>query len=75
MKKLASIHPCSPHIMHVVNDFNLEGPNGKHHCLVFKLLGPSVPDMIDACFPDGRIPGNITKTIMKQVVSGLEFLH
>ncbi|BCR88234.1 serine/threonine-protein kinase [Aspergillus chevalieri] len=75
MKKLASIHPHSPHVMHVVDDFDLEGPNGTHRCLVFELLGPSVPDMIDARFSDGRLPGKLAKTIAKQVVSGLEFLH
>ena len=61
--------------MHVVDDFNLEGPNGTHRCLVFELLGPSVPDAIDARFPDGRLPGKLAKAIAKQVVSGLEFLH
>lgn len=75
MKKLASIYPCPPHVMHVVDDFDLEGPNGTHRCLVFELLGPSVPDMIDACFSDGKLPGKLAKTIVKQVISGLEFLH
>lgn len=75
MKKLASIHPRPQHVMHVVDDFNLEGPNGTHRCLVFELLGPSVPDMVYAHFPDGRLPGKLAKAIAKQVVSGLEFLH
>lgn len=75
MKKLASIHPRPPHVMHVIDDFNLEGPNGTHRCLVFELLGPSVPDMVDAHFPDGRLPGKLVKAIAKQVVFGLEFLH
>lgn len=61
--------------MQVVDNFNLEGPNGTHHCLVFELLGPSVPDMIDERFSDGRLPGKLAKTIAKQAVSGVEFLH
>lgn len=75
MKKLASRYPHPLHVMHMVDDFDLEGPNGIHHCLVLELLGPSVPDFIDACFPDGRLPGKLAKDIAKQVVSGLDFLH
>ena len=61
--------------MHVVDDFDLEGPNGTHRCLVFELLGPSVPNMIDTHFSDGRLPGKLAKAIAKHVVYGLEFLH
>ena len=59
----------------MVDDFHVEGPNGTHHCLVFEVLGPSVPDTKDARFSDGRLPGKLAKTIAKQVLSGLEFLH
>lgn len=74
MKKLASKH-SSPHVMHMLDNFNLKGPNGTHHCLVFELLGPSVADTIDARFSNGRLPGNLAKSIAKQVVSGVDFLH
>ena len=75
MKKLTSIHPSPRHIMHMIDDFNLEGPNGTHHCLVLELLGPSVSDVTDARFPDGRLPGKLAKTIAKQALSGLDLLH
>lgn len=74
MKHLASIRPHL-HVMRMVDDFSLEGPNGTHLCLVLELLGPSLPDTIDACFSDGRLPGTLAKTIAKQVVSGVQFLH
>lgn len=59
----------------MIDDFNLEGPNGTHHCLVLELLGPSVSDVTDARFPDGRLPGKLAKTIAKQALSGLDLLH
>lgn len=59
----------------MINDSYLEGPNGTHHCLVFELLGRSVPNMIDTHFSDGRLPGRLAKAIAKQVVSRPEFLH
>ncbi|KAA8641520.1 uncharacterized protein ATNIH1004_011656 [Aspergillus tanneri] len=59
----------------MLDSFNLEGPNGAHKCLVFELLGPSVPDIIDARFPDGRLPGKLAKAIAKQALFGLDTLH
>lgn len=75
MKELTTIHPRPRHVMHMVDDFDLEGPNGTHHCLILEPLGSSVPDTIDARFPDGRLPGNLAKAIAKQVLSGLDLLH
>ncbi|KAJ9203259.1 hypothetical protein DTO164E3_2730 [Paecilomyces variotii] len=75
MKKLASIHPSPQHVIGMLDDFNLEGPNGTHKCLVFELLGPNIPDMIDARFPDGRLPAQLAKAIAKQALFGLDILH
>ncbi|GES57037.1 kinase-like protein [Aspergillus terreus] len=61
--------------MHLLDDFELEGPNGTHRCLVSELLGPSVPDLIDARFSDERMPGKLAKAIAKQALLGLDFLH
>lgn len=75
MKKLAASHPSPQHVMCMLDDFNLEGPNGTHKCLVFELLGPSVPDIIETHFSDGRLPGNLAKDIAKQTLTGLDTLH
>ncbi|CRG82799.1 Dual specificity protein kinase KNS1 [Talaromyces islandicus] len=75
LKKLAASHPSSQHIMCMLDDFNLEGPNGTHKCLVFELLGPSVPDIIETHFSDGRLPGKLAKDIAKQTLAGVDTLH
>lgn len=75
MKKLASRHLCLKHTVHMLDNFDLEGPNGCHKCLVYELLGPDIPDTIDAHFSDGRLPGKLAKAIAKQSLIGLDSLH
>lgn len=75
LKKLRSAPGSSQHVVHLLDDFELEGPNGTHRCLVSELLGPSVPDLIDARFSDERLPGKLAKAIVKQALLGLDFLH
>ena len=67
--------PGSRHLMAMLDHFQLDGPNGTHDCLVLKLLGPSVLDLLDARFRDERIPGKLAKTIAKQALLGLDYLH
>ncbi|EKV15731.1 hypothetical protein PDIP_39370 [Penicillium digitatum Pd1] len=59
----------------MLDDFDLKGSNGSHKCLVYELLGPNVPDIIDANFSDGRLPGKLAKIIAKQCLIGLDSLH
>ncbi|PKY05286.1 protein kinase [Aspergillus campestris IBT 28561] len=75
MKELASHLPPPKHTVHLLDDFDLRGPNGSHECLVYELLGPNIPDTIDAHFPAGRLPGQLAKAIAKQALIGLDSLH
>ncbi|KAI9035636.1 protein kinase [Aspergillus affinis] len=75
MKELASHHPRPKHTVHLLDDFDIRGPNGSHKCLVYELLGPNIPDTIDAHFPGGRLPGKLAKVIAKQALIGLDSLH
>ncbi|OJD24178.1 CMGC/SRPK protein kinase [Blastomyces percursus] len=75
MRELAAHHLCLEHTVHMLDDFDLKGPNGSHKCLVYELLGPNIPDIIDVHFPDGRLPGKLAKVIAKQSLIGLDSLH
>jgi Serine/threonine protein kinase len=75
LKKLASHHPPLKHTVHMLDNFDLNGPNGSHNCLVYELLGPNIPDTIDTHFPYGRLPGKLAKIIAKQSLLGLDGLH
>jgi serine/threonine-protein kinase SRPK3 len=55
--------------------FQIKGPNGTHDCLVLELLGPSVADLLDAQPSIERLPGTLAKSIAKQTLLGLCFLH
>ncbi|PYH96542.1 kinase-like protein [Aspergillus ellipticus CBS 707.79] len=59
----------------MIDHFDLDGPNGTHQCLVFELLGPNIPDLIEACFSIGRLPGKLARDVSKQALIGLDFLH
>lgn len=75
MRELASFHPSPTHVVHLLDDFDLTGPNGFHKCLVYEPLGPNIPDVINAYFSRGRLPGRLTKIIAKQSLAGLNDLH
>ncbi|KAJ5749401.1 hypothetical protein N7533_006429 [Penicillium manginii] len=75
MRELASYHSSPTHVVQLLDDFDLTGPNGFHRCLVYELLGPNIPDVIDAQFSGGRLPGKLAKIIAKQSLSGLNDLH
>lgn len=75
MKQLASGPLHQKHTLHMLDNFDLTGPNGSHQCLVYELLGPNIPDTIEVHFPDGRLPGKLAKVIAKQCLAGLDGLH
>lgn len=69
MKQLASIYPGPSNLMRMFDAFDLEGPNGRHECLVLEFLGPTVVDTVE------RLPGKVAKSVAKQALSGLDALH
>lgn len=75
MKELASHQRRLECTVKMLDEFDLKGPNGSHKCLVYELLGPNIPDIIDAHFPEGRLPGKLAKVIAKQRLIGLDSLH
>ncbi|KAJ5547573.1 hypothetical protein N7513_004807 [Penicillium frequentans] len=75
LKELASYQPSLTHVVQLLDDFDLTGPNGFHKCLVYELLGPNIPDVIDTHFSSGRLPGRLAKTIAKQSLAGLHDVH
>lgn len=68
-------HPGCRLLVQMLDYFQLDGPNGTHSCVVLELLGPSIPDLLDARFRDERLPGQISKSIAKQALLGLDYFH
>ena len=58
----------------LLDEFTLNGPNGNHVCMVFEVLGHNLLKLIIRSEYKG-IPLQNVKTIMKQVLQGLHYLH
>ena len=69
--------------MQLLDEFDHEGPNGIHRCLVFEAMGPSVNTMVEE-LPQFkprkwgmkvRYPAWMAKSILKQAIQALAILH
>lgn len=65
----------SEHIVQLLDNFWLEGPNGIHNCLILEITGPSIPTLLEAERAGDRLPGKVAKRVAKEVALGLNFLH
>lgn len=62
------------HVAQLLDHFWHTGPNGKHVCMTFEVLGESLLSLIKRYRYKG-IPPSIVKRITKQVLLGLDYLH
>lgn len=58
----------------LLNDFRISGTNGTHICMVFEVLGHNLLKLIIKSQYRG-IPYDNVKTITRQVLEGLDYLH
>lgn len=58
----------------LLNDFKITGINGTHMCMVFEVLGHNLLKLIIKSNYHG-IPIQNVKSIIKQVLEGLDYLH
>ncbi|KAK3625445.1 hypothetical protein LTR56_014300 [Elasticomyces elasticus] len=61
-------------VIKLLDVFDLSGPNGTHRCIVMPVLGCTIKTQAER-FPDRRIPVSIMKEIVRQLLTGLAFLH
>lgn len=61
-------------VVTLLNSFLHVGPHGKHVCLVFEILGTNLLELIKRYNYKG-IPLPLCKSIARQVLLGLDFLH
>ncbi|CAG7990413.1 unnamed protein product [Penicillium salamii] len=61
-------------ICHLVDDFEHQGPNGSHICLVFHLIGETL-ESFQEWFPEGRIPNQVMRRITIQMLLALDYAH
>ncbi|KFY88321.1 hypothetical protein V500_06430 [Pseudogymnoascus sp. VKM F-4518 (FW-2643)] len=85
LQHIAQVAPVegNQHITKLLGEFEHEGPNGVHKCLVFEPMGPSVNTMVQE-LPQFkprrksmvvRYPPQMAKRILKQSLQALAFLR
>lgn len=62
------------YICHMVDDFEHQGPNGIHVCLVFELMGETLGSF-GAWFKDDRIPESVMRRFTIQLVLAVNYAH
>ena len=91
MKKISAIETNDigkDHVTQLLDTFEHHGPNGTHQCLAFDVMGPSSTVMFEnlpkelrgtgsqtAHEKRGRYPLWMAKSLLRQVLLGLDFLH
>lgn len=66
--------PGRKYVVELLDNFTHEGPNGKHVCMVFEVLGENLLSMIRRYHHRG-IPVRLVQQIIYQVLMGLDYMH
>ncbi|PSN62506.1 kinase-like protein [Corynespora cassiicola Philippines] len=83
LSKMAQDDPNARHLVSFLHNFQCEGPNGKHQCLVFEPMGVSAASLMEE-LPGSRskkldkpqrYPMWMAKRILLHGLRGLDFLH
>lgn len=77
LKSVRESDPLDPFrnkTVQLLNDFKISGINGTHICMVFEVLGHNLLKLILKSNYRG-IPRNNVRTIIRQVLEGLDYLH
>lgn len=77
LKAVRDTDPLDPKrnkTVQLLNDFKISGVNGTHVCMVFEVLGHNLLKLIIKSQYRG-IPYENVKTIIRQVLEGLDYLH
>ncbi|GBN81086.1 SRSF protein kinase 1, partial [Araneus ventricosus] len=80
IKLLRSVRESDPNncyrekVVQLLDDFKISGVNGTHVCMVFEVLGHNLLKLIIRSNYQG-IPLPNVKSIIRQVIEGLDYLH
>ena len=69
-----SSHDGRNYVLPLLDQFKHDGPNGQHVCFVFDVLGHHLLFQT-AKYEDGRLPVKVVRSIARQLLLGLDFLH
>ncbi|ORY74140.1 kinase-like domain-containing protein [Protomyces lactucae-debilis] len=67
-------HPGHAHVVNLLDQFEHTGPNGRHVCMVFEVLGENLLGLIKR-YEHRGIPTPVVKQITWQILLALDYLH
>ncbi|KAI5193501.1 hypothetical protein E4T38_09947 [Aureobasidium subglaciale] len=74
IQALSSKHDGRHHIRRLLDSFEVEGPHGRHICLIHEPLGISLAERRD--LTSGRVfDEDLIRQIFRPILEGLDFLH
>lgn len=62
------------YVCHLVDDFEIKGPNGDHVCLVLELMGENLRTF-GVWFQEHMVPTLLMRKLTFQLVCALDFAH
>ncbi|KAI8356047.1 kinase-like domain-containing protein [Mortierella sp. GBAus27b] len=77
LERVVQANPKAPgrkYVVELLDHFTHEGPNGKHVCMVFEVLGENLLSLIRR-FHHRGIPVHLVQQIIHQVLMGLDYMH
>lgn len=74
INSIQSSHPGKNHVRELFSHFEIEGPHGKHICLVHKPLGLTLDELKDE-MEAKVVSKEVLIELFRYVLQGLEFLH
>lgn len=76
--KDAPEHSGKPFVMYMLDHFWINGPNGKHLCVVSQVGGPSIKQFNDCPGQSSgtrRLRAHVARKVALQVTEGLAYIH
>jgi serine/threonine-protein kinase SRPK3 len=74
LKRQASTSDGTNLITMLGDQFEHEGPNGRHRCLLFNPMGESLASFRN-WFPNKQLPSPLVQKFTKQILQALSFAH
>lgn len=67
-------HPGKKLVQTVLDSFEIDGPNGRHVCLLYQPLGMKLSEVI-ARMPNGLIPVDVLQRTTQLIFIALDYIH
>lgn len=74
LRSIDAEHPGKSYLRVALDNFEIEGPQGLHQCLVFPALGMSLTSLRDL-FDERAIEKTLLQKFLLVIVTALDFMH